>query len=481
MRGLFRTRQRKALGASVVATVGLIVGLLVGINAASGTNVPGLGPLDHYLCYTSTAIATPGSANVKPFPQKPVAAWLQNQFGSVLGGVSTLQRHCNPVQKTTPDGAVTGINRPNDHLACFGFTPNPNAPPQIVKVTNQFSPSDPVGPVAVPLQVGALQSLCLPSFKSLTEANVQPGAPDDLDHYSCYKVAYPRGATTKFATPSVKLDDQFTALLSPAQSLIATVLTPQSLCLPTIKIINPNPFVAPPTFKDLIDKDDHLLCFGLRVTTPVATPKSVFDSNQFGVGQVAIRGVKQLCVPSLKEVPPPTPTTTTTIVGATTTSSLPVTTTTCDPATGNCGTTTTTAPCTSGPNCGTMPPVFTKSFGATTIPVGGTTSLTFSISNPNPGVTLTGITVNDNLPGGLVVGTPNGLVPGCGGVFNVLSGGPLINMNGGFLAPLASCSFKVDVTAIGAPPNGLATNVTDPVITDQTGPGPQAIATIHVG
>jgi hypothetical protein len=477
MRGLIRTRQRKLLGASVVAMVGLIGGLIVGINAASGTNVPGLGPLDHYLCYTSSAVSsTAGTTVVKPFPQTPVAVWLQNQFsGSILGKVGGMQRNCNPVQKTTPDGSVTPINRPNDHLACFSFTPNKNSPPPVVNITNQFSPTNAAGPVAVPLQVGALQSLCLPTFKSLTAANLQPGAPDDLDHYSCYRVAYPKGATTKFVPPQVQLDDQFSRLLVPAQSLTATVLTPQSLCLPTIKIVNPNPFVAPPTFKDLLDQNDHLLCFGVRVTAPVpfATPANVFDSNQFGIGQVAIKAPNQLCVPSLKQVQPPPPTTTTTIAG--------VTTTVCDPATGNCGTTTTSSlPCTNGVAC-TSPPVFTKSFGATTISLGGTTSLTFTLSNPNPGVTLTGITVNDNLPGGLVVASPNGLVPGCGGVFNAPPGSPLVNMSGGFLAPLASCAFKVDVTATAVPPNGLATNVTDPVITDQTGPGPQATATIHIG
>jgi hypothetical protein len=474
MRGLFRTRQRKTLGVSVVATVGLMAGLIVGINAASGTNVPGLGPLDHYFCYSSAAITPPATVGVKSFPQTPVAAWLQNQFGSVLGKVGGMQRHCNPAQKTTPDGAVTPINRPNDHLACFSFTANRHSTPPIVNVTNQFSPSNAAGPVAVPLAVGALQSLCLPSFKSLTAANLQPGAPDDLDHYSCYKVSYPRGSATKFVAPPVQLDDQFSRLLVPAQSVTATVLTPQSLCLPTIKIINPNPFVAPPTFKDLIDKNDHLLCFGVRVTapTPYTTPASVFDSNQFGIGQVSITGAKQLCVPSLKDVPPPPTTTTTTIAG--------VTTTTCDPAAGNCGTTTTTAPCTAGPNC-TSPPLVAKSFGAAVMSPGGTTSLAFSISNPNGGVTLTGITLNDNLPPGLVVATPNGQAGGCpGGLINAPSGGPLITMTGATLPPLASCSFKVDVTAI-AGTTGLVTNVTDPITSVESGPGGVAIAKIQIG
>jgi hypothetical protein len=473
MRGLIRTRQRKMLAASVIALVGLLAGVIVGINAASGTNVPGLGPLDHYLCYSSTVVAPTSTTNIKPFPKKPVAAWLQNQFGSVLGKVGGLQRHCNPVQKTTPDGLVTPISRPNDHLVCFGFSPNPNSPPPIVNITNQFSPSNAAGPVAVPLQVGRLQSLCLPSFKSLTAANLQTGAPDDLDHYSCYVVTYPKGTTTKFVAPPVQLDDQFSRLLVPAQSLRATVLAPQSLCLPTIKIINPNPFAAPPTFTDLLDKTDHLLCFGVRITAPLpfATPATVFDSNQFGIGQVSIKAANQLCVPSLKQVPPPPSTTSTTIAG--------VTTTTCDPAVGNC-TTTTTAPCTSGPNC-TSPPLINKAFGATQIAAGGTTSLVFSISNPNSTTNLTGISFSDNLPPGLVVATPNGVAGGCpGGVINAPPGGPLITMTGATLPPLASCSFKVDVTAT-AGTAGVLTNVTDPITSNESGPGGQATAKIQVG
>jgi hypothetical protein len=474
MRGLFRTRQRKLMAVSVVGLVSLVGGLMVGINAASGTKVAGLGPLDHYLCYAA-APAPSTAANVQ-FPKKPVAAWLQNQFGSVLGKVGGFQRHCNPVQKTTPDGLVTPINKANDHLACWGFKPNPSHIPPLVNIRNQFSPADAAGdPVPVPLKVVALQSLCLPSFKSLTAANLQPGAPDDLDHYTCYSVAYPTGSKTKFLPPSpVQLDDQFSRLLVPAQSLRATVLVPQSLCLPTIKIVDPNPFVAPPTFNDLLDKTDHLLCFGLRFTSPapyVSPAASVFDSNQFGIGKLNIHNANQLCVPSLKEVPPPPPTTTTTIAG--------VTTTTCDPAVGNC-TTTTTAPCTSGPNC-TSPPLINKSFGATQIAAGGTTSLVFSISNPNSATNLTGISFNDNLPPGLVVATPNGVAGGCpGGIINAPSGAPLITMTGATLPPLASCSFKVDVTAT-AGTAGVLTNVTDPITSNESGPGGQANATIRVG
>jgi hypothetical protein len=470
MRGLVRTRQRKMLAVSLVGAMILFAGLIVGINGASGTNVQGLGPLDHYLCYSAPVV--PATSGATQFPQKPTAAWLQNQFGSVLGHIGALQRHCNPVQKTTADG-VTAINKPNDHLACWAFDPNPNTPPPIVNIANQFSPTNAAGPVPVPLSVGGLRSLCLPSFKSLTAANLQTGAPDDLDHYSCYQVKYPAGSTVKFVPPpNVQLDDQFSRLLVPAQSLKATVLTPQSLCLPTIKIINPNPFQPPPTFNNLLDKVDHLLCFGIRITTPspFTTPATVFDSNQFGIGQLSIKAAQQLCVPSLKQVPPPPSTTTTTIAG--------VTTTTCDPATGNCGTTTTTVPCTAGPNC-VSPPLIAKSFGTSQIPLGSSTSLTFTIQNPNSTTNLTGIGFNDNLPPGIVIATPNGLAGGCpGGVINAPPGGPMVSLTGATLPPLASCSFKVDVTGVSG---GTWTNVTDPITSNEAGPGKTATATILVG
>jgi len=446
--------------------IALGAGLIVGINAASGTNVSGLGPLDHYLCYSTTAVSQPGTVAIKPFPNKPVAAWLQNQFGSVLGKVNGFQRHCNPVQKTTPDGVVTPINKPNDHLACWGFTPNKTAGTPFVTIRNQFSPADAAGnPVPVPLQVGPLNSLCLPSFKSLTAANLQPGAPDDLDHYACYPVKYPTGSKVKFTPPaSVKLDDQFSRLLVPAQSLNATVVVPVSLCLPTIKILNPNPFTANPTFNDLLDKNDHLLCFGVRITSPSPfTPPTAFDSNQFGVGRIVPKTANQLCVPSLKDVTPPPPTTLTTVVGQTTTTTTP-----CDPAT--------------NPNCQPpKPPALKKAFGATSISAGGTTSLVFTINNPNSSSTLTGISFNDNLPAGLVVAAPNGLAGGCpGGAVNAPPGALSIQMTGATLGPLASCSFKVDITATATAQPGVATNTTDPITSNESAPGPPATASIAI-
>jgi hypothetical protein len=124
------------------------------------------------------------------------------------------------------------------------------------------------------------------------------------------------------------------------------------------------------------------------------------------------------------------------------------------------------------------PPTITQTFGGTSVPLGGSTSLTFKITNPNATATLTGIGFNDALPSGLTISTPNGQSGSCGsGTITAIQGTSAISLSGASLAGGTSCSFSVNVTGTAA---GTKGNSTGPVSSDQTGAGTAASATLTV-
>jgi len=123
------------------------------------------------------------------------------------------------------------------------------------------------------------------------------------------------------------------------------------------------------------------------------------------------------------------------------------------------------------------PPTITKSFGVASIAVGGSTSLSFTINNPNAS-TLSGVGFTDTFPSGLVVSTPIGLTGSCGGgTITAATGSSSISLASATLASSASCTFNVNVTATTA---GAKNNTTSAVTSVEGGTGGTASASVAV-
>ena len=116
------------------------------------------------------------------------------------------------------------------------------------------------------------------------------------------------------------------------------------------------------------------------------------------------------------------------------------------------------------------PPTLTSSFTPTSVTVGNTSALSFTITNPNSSGSLTGIAFTDTLPAGLVVDNPNGTNGTCGStsVLTAVPGSGTISLSAGKLVAGASCTVSADVTS-NAP--GTYTNSTGAVSSTEGGSG----------
>ncbi|MGY8678966.1 autotransporter domain-containing protein [Bradyrhizobium sp. UFLA05-153] len=124
------------------------------------------------------------------------------------------------------------------------------------------------------------------------------------------------------------------------------------------------------------------------------------------------------------------------------------------------------------------PPGISKSFAPASIAVNGTSSLTFTITNPNASTALTGVAFTDAFPAGLLVATPSGLTNACGGTLTAPAGGSSVNLSGATLAAASSCTISLNVTGTTT---GIKVNSTSPVSSTNGGTGDNASAALAVG
>ena len=105
-------------------------------------------------------------------------------------------------------------------------------------------------------------------------------------------------------------------------------------------------------------------------------------------------------------------------------------------------------------------PSIAKAFGAATVPVGGTTSLTFTLTNPSANTSaLSGVAFTDTLPSGLVVATLNGLSNSCGGTATATAGTGSVSLTGGSIPANSNCTVVVNVTGTAAGDKNNSTTV----------------------
>jgi len=123
------------------------------------------------------------------------------------------------------------------------------------------------------------------------------------------------------------------------------------------------------------------------------------------------------------------------------------------------------------------PPLFSKSFGAMTIPLNGITTLSFTINNQSAAFSLSGVGFADNLPAGLIVAAPPNVAGSCGGgIITANAGANSISLTGATLATNSSCTFSVDVQGTTA---GVKTNSVT-LSTAELGNTPTAAASVSV-
>jgi arabinogalactan endo-1,4-beta-galactosidase len=125
-----------------------------------------------------------------------------------------------------------------------------------------------------------------------------------------------------------------------------------------------------------------------------------------------------------------------------------------------------------------LPPTIAKVFGAASVPLNGTTSLTFNLTNPNAATSLSGIGFTDAFPSGLTVSSPNGLSGSCGGgTITAVASSNSVSLSGATLAGGASCSFAVNVTGTTT---ATQNNTTSAVTSTEAGNGDAASASLIV-
>jgi uncharacterized repeat protein (TIGR01451 family) len=124
---------------------------------------------------------------------------------------------------------------------------------------------------------------------------------------------------------------------------------------------------------------------------------------------------------------------------------------------------------------GATGPTATKAFAPTSVAVGSDSTMTITLTNPNPAV-VSAVAFTDTFPAGLVIAPTPVLTNTCGGTPTGTAGTTTLSLTGGTIAANSSCTLTVLVRSAAA---GSYLNTTGP-IASSAGAGTAGSATLTV-
>lgn len=123
------------------------------------------------------------------------------------------------------------------------------------------------------------------------------------------------------------------------------------------------------------------------------------------------------------------------------------------------------------------PPSISAAFRTTLLGLDGTTSLSFTITDPNSAFALSGVGFTDSLPAGLVIVGLPAASNTCAGTLTAAAGSDSIGLSGGQLPPGSSCTVSATVAAIAT---GALSSTTTQVTSVEGGTGNTTSAALTV-
>ncbi len=120
-------------------------------------------------------------------------------------------------------------------------------------------------------------------------------------------------------------------------------------------------------------------------------------------------------------------------------------------------------------------PALTKSFTPSQIPLGSTSSLQFTLSNPNQALALNTLAFTDSLPTGMTASDTGATTVCADGSYSIAAN--VISFTKPSLAAGSNCQFSVTVTGTTA---GLKTNTTSAVTTSNSDAGAAATSNLNI-